>query len=54
MRILRYILFVFLLMTIHLDASLNETLPSWHWAYRMIDRFQSMGLIADLPEMNRP
>lgn len=35
-------------------ASINETLPSWHWACGMIDRFQTRGFITDLLEMNRP
>lgn len=55
MRILRNITIVWALsLSVLVHASLNETLPSWHWAYRMIERFQTKGFITNLFEMNRP
>lgn len=37
-----------------LGSSQHETLPSYHWAYQVIDELQARGLCLDLLQMNRP
>ena len=41
-------------MTLPLAASVQETLPSWHWSYVYIEDFQTRGLFQDLFQMNQP
>ncbi|NQT23982.1 hypothetical protein HQ585_01370 [candidate division KSB1 bacterium] len=55
MRTLQKVIIGFMLgLTIQSYGSINETLPSWHWAYGMLDRFQTKGYVTNLLEMNRP
>ena len=37
-----------------LHASLNETLPTYHWSYKYIYEIQSRGFCLDLGQMNLP
>ncbi|MBN1349541.1 hypothetical protein JXJ21_09040 [candidate division KSB1 bacterium] len=44
----------YLLPAFHLNAAPNETLPTYHWAYRMIAEVQQRGFCLDLPQANMP
>jgi hypothetical protein len=37
-----------------LAASVQETLPSWHWSYEYIEDFQLVGLFQNLFQMSQP
>ena len=38
----------------HLFASVNETLPTFHWSYDYIEALQARGFCLDLLQMNLP
>ncbi len=48
------IIFLTLIYFSDLAASQHETLPSYHWAYQVVDELQARGLCLDLLPMNRP
>lgn len=52
-KFLLVILFITIL-PFTLFASVNETLPSWHWAYEYIDELQLRGCLEILYTLNRP
>jgi hypothetical protein len=43
-----------LLCTVPVFSSVQETLPSWHWAYEYIDALRLRGGFEELHQMNRP
>lgn len=40
--------------SVKLLAASNETLPSYHWTYRVIEQLQDRGYCLDLLQMNKP
>ncbi|MCJ7812088.1 capsule assembly Wzi family protein, partial [bacterium] len=52
----KVILFVLIVFSypIFVTASLNQTLPSWHWAYDYIDELRLRGCCETLYSLNRP
>ena len=45
---------IFMFIVLPVCGSMNETLPSWHWAYDYIESLQMTGLFQDVYQMNRP
>ncbi|MBN1780053.1 hypothetical protein JW948_02935 [bacterium] len=43
-----------LICSLRASASLNETLPPWHWACPLIADMQTAGLLQDLNQLNQP
>jgi hypothetical protein len=50
----RKLILLVVLFPVLLSASVNQTLPSWHWAYEYIAALQIRGCFEELYMMNRP
>jgi hypothetical protein len=54
MRIKKLFISFYFLIPVLLIASLNESLPSWHWSYHFIDDLRLRGAFQDLYSLNKP
>ena len=50
----RFVFFMVVFLPFFSFASIHETLPSWHWAYRFIDDLRLRGCFEELYTLNRP
>ena len=49
-----YLIVICLIFSSSVNAAINETLPSYHWAYQQIEEIQARGWCLDLLQTNKP